>query len=67
VDTPMLQTMVATARDPEKMQANYTAAAPLRRLARPIDVAQTVLFLASDESAFTTGAELVVDGGLTAA
>jgi NAD(P)-dependent dehydrogenase (short-subunit alcohol dehydrogenase family) len=35
---------------------------------QPIEVAQTILFLASDESTFTTGAELVVDGGrLTAA
>jgi 3(or 17)beta-hydroxysteroid dehydrogenase len=66
-DTPMLQTMVASARDPEKTQGIYRAAAPLGRLARPIEVAQTVLFLASDESTFTTGAELVVDGGLTAA
>ena len=66
-DTPMLQTMVASARNPEKAQAVYKAAAPLGRLARPVDVAQTVLFLASDESTFTTGAELVVDGGLTAA
>jgi 3(or 17)beta-hydroxysteroid dehydrogenase len=66
VDTPMLKTMVATARDPERMQANWTAAAPLGRLAQPIEVAQTILFLASDESTFTTGAELVVDGGLTA-
>jgi len=66
-DTPMLQTMVASARNPEKTLALYRAAAPLGRLARPFDVAQTVLFLASDESTFTTGAELVVDGGLTAA
>jgi NAD(P)-dependent dehydrogenase (short-subunit alcohol dehydrogenase family) len=66
-DTPMLQTMVASARDPEKTQAIYRAAAPLGRFAQPIEVAQTVLFLASDESTFTTGAELVVDGGLTAA
>jgi NAD(P)-dependent dehydrogenase (short-subunit alcohol dehydrogenase family) len=49
------------------MEANYARAAPLGRLAQPIDVARTILFLASDESAFTTGAELVVDGGLTAA
>jgi 3(or 17)beta-hydroxysteroid dehydrogenase len=67
VETPMLQGMIAAARDPEKMQASCLAAAPLGRLAQPIEIARTILFLASDEAAFTTGAELVVDGGLTAA
>jgi NAD(P)-dependent dehydrogenase (short-subunit alcohol dehydrogenase family) len=67
VETPMLRAMIAAGRDPAKMEANYTGAAPLGRLAQPIEVARTILFLASDESAFTTGAELVVDGGLTAA
>jgi len=67
VETPMLRAMIAAGRDPAKMEANCTSAAPLGRLAQPIEVARTILFLASDESAFTTGSELVMDGGLTAA
>src|ERR1051326_7803421 len=67
VETPMLRAMIAAGRDPPRVAANYTSAAPLGRLAQPIEVARAILFLASDESAFTTGAELVVDGGLTAA
>jgi NAD(P)-dependent dehydrogenase (short-subunit alcohol dehydrogenase family) len=67
VATPMLDRMLARARDPDKARAGYAAAAPLGRVAQPEDVAQMILFLASDESAFTTGAEFVVDGGLTAA
>ena len=39
---------------------------PLRRVGTPQDVANAVLFLASDEAAFTSGACLTVDGGLTA-
>jgi 3(or 17)beta-hydroxysteroid dehydrogenase len=66
-ETPMLHAMIAAARNPEKLAAGFTAAAPLGRLAQPIEIARTILFLASDESAFTTGAEMVVDGGLTAA
>ena len=67
VETPMLQSMIASARDPKKLADNFMHAAPLGRLAQPDEIARTILFLASDESAFTTGAELVIDGGLTAA
>jgi NAD(P)-dependent dehydrogenase (short-subunit alcohol dehydrogenase family) len=42
------------------------ALTPLRRLGEPIDVAYGVLYLASDEASFVTGAELVVDGGYIA-
>jgi 3(or 17)beta-hydroxysteroid dehydrogenase len=66
-DTPMLEGMVNAARNPEKLAASFATASPLGRIAQPIEVARTILFLASDESSFTTGAEFVVDGGLTAA
>jgi len=39
---------------------------PLRRLAEPSEVSNLVVFLASDESRFITGAEHVIDGGMTA-
>ena len=44
----------------------YLDRVPLGRLGRPLDVAYCVLYLASDESAFVTGSEQVVDGGWTA-
>ncbi len=44
----------------------YLDRVPLGRLGRPLDVAHAVLYLASDESAFVTGSEQVVDGGWTA-
>jgi len=66
-DTPMLAGMLARTDDPARTRIGWSAAAPLGRLAHPAEVARTILFLASDESTFTTGAELVIDGGMTAA
>jgi NAD(P)-dependent dehydrogenase (short-subunit alcohol dehydrogenase family) len=43
-----------------------SCATPMRRAGSPAEIAPTMLFLASDESSFVTGAEFVVDGGLTA-
>jgi 3(or 17)beta-hydroxysteroid dehydrogenase len=66
IDTPMVDAMVDISRDPQKMRNILTSAAPLGRLGEPEEVAAMVLYLASDESKFVTGTELVIDGGLTA-
>ena len=61
-DTPMTEVEFAK---PEVRQ-ELLAKTPLRRLGTADDIAQAIVYLASDESAFVTGAELVVDGGMTA-
>lgn len=66
IDTPMVDGVVNAAKDQTKMRAMVTHAAPLGRIGQVDEVANLILFLASDESKFITGSELVVDGGLTA-
>ncbi|GAA4929468.1 3-oxoacyl-[acyl-carrier protein] reductase [Actinomycetospora succinea] len=51
-------------RLPEELRAQLAAATPMRRLARPEDVARTVAYFASDDAAFTTGSWAPVNGGL---
>jgi NAD(P)-dependent dehydrogenase (short-subunit alcohol dehydrogenase family) len=61
-DTPGLRVLSRT--DGEGLSTMYRERTPLGRVGRPEDIANAVAFLASDESAFITGTELFVDGGL---
>lgn len=65
IQTPMLEHELAGL--PAGARDGFLEATPLRRFGDPAEVSACVLFLASDESSFVTGAELVVDGGLIAA
>ncbi len=62
-DTPLLQGMIADGN--EKLITAIVKATPLQRLAKPDEVADAVLFLASDQASFITGQTLSVGGGLT--
>lgn len=55
----------ATGLSAEKAFERFNSMIPLGRHATPEEIARTVLYLASDDSAFTTGATLAIDGGLT--
>lgn len=67
IETPMVAAGVAAMGDAaEEFHQRIIAAIPMGHLGQAIDIANAVLFLASDESRYMTGSELVVDGGYTA-
>lgn len=70
IDTAMLGQMVtlaeAAGEGANAARARFADRHPLKRLGRDTDVANAVLFLASDAAGFMTGSEVVVDGGMTA-
>jgi cyclopentanol dehydrogenase len=62
VDSPMTRAH----HDVPNIHEERVAKMPLGRMGQPEDIAAGILYLASDESSFVTGAELVIDGGMTA-
>ena len=66
VDSPSLAGRMAASGDLEAARKAFIARQPMLRLGKPEEVAALAVYLASDESAFTTGAIHVIDGGWTA-
>ena len=65
IDTRLWDEYLRTHSDPRSLAEQTTALHPLGRRGTPADVSEAALFLASDASAFITGTDLIVDGGLT--
>jgi 2-keto-3-deoxy-L-fuconate dehydrogenase len=63
VDTPSLNQRLADTGDYAAARDAFTARQPMGRLGKPEELAQLALYLASDESAFTTGQIHIIDGG----
>jgi NAD(P)-dependent dehydrogenase (short-subunit alcohol dehydrogenase family) len=66
IRTPMVEGYAATGPDAEAGMKALAALHPLGRIGEPDDIAYGVVYLASEESRFVTGSELVIDGGYTA-
>ncbi|WP_164821553.1 SDR family NAD(P)-dependent oxidoreductase [Paenibacillus koleovorans] len=66
VRTPMVEQFFEFQPDPEQARRQVYGHYPLRRIAEPVEVAKTLVFLASDDASFISGSHLFVDGGLTA-
>jgi NAD(P)-dependent dehydrogenase (short-subunit alcohol dehydrogenase family) len=65
IDTPMTQPMLAAEPDPEATRRHWGSLHAIGRMGRPEEIAEAIVFLATDEAGFMAGSELVVDGGLS--
>jgi 3(or 17)beta-hydroxysteroid dehydrogenase len=66
LEGPMLDQIAQQSRNPEAIGKSIATDIPLQRAGKPAEVADLCVYLLSDEAAFITGADLPIDGGLTA-
>jgi NAD(P)-dependent dehydrogenase (short-subunit alcohol dehydrogenase family) len=65
IDTPIIDGQFKTKEEADAARAMFTQITPLGRIGRPEEMAAAILFLASDDSSYSTGIDLVADGGIT--
>ena len=63
IRTPILDKVLAQVPNPDEVYAGWVAVHPIGRIGTPEEIAAIAVYLASDESTFTTGAEFRIDGG----
>ncbi len=64
ISTPLYEKLGLSEQDLKTVAASIQGQVPAGRFGKPSEIAQAVVFLASDESAFTVGSELLIDGGM---
>jgi NAD(P)-dependent dehydrogenase (short-subunit alcohol dehydrogenase family) len=65
IDTPIIDGQFKSKEEADAMKAQFSQMVPLARLGRAEEMASAILFLASDDSSYSTGIDLVADGGVT--
>lgn len=65
--TPNVESVIAGTPDPDATREAFSVAQPVGHMGEPEDIAHLIVYLASDESRFATGAPFIVDGGLSIA
>jgi NAD(P)-dependent dehydrogenase (short-subunit alcohol dehydrogenase family) len=65
IHTPIIDKVLSQSENPDALYASWVATHPIGRLGKPEEIAAICAYLASDESAFATGAEFRIDGGST--
>jgi 2-keto-3-deoxy-L-fuconate dehydrogenase len=65
VHSPSLEQRIAVQGDAEKARAEFVARQPMGRIGRPEEIAALAVYLASDESSYTTGQIHIIDGGFS--